>query len=174
MRENFDKAFDAVLKHEGGYSAHPMDPGGMTNLGVTRTVWQHWVGGKVTEAEMRALTPADVKPLYYANFWRAIRGDDLPNGVDYTVFDAAVNSGPVRAIRWAQAVAGAEQDGKMGPKTVAAIKAMDPEQFILDYCSKRLGFMQRLPIWKVFGKGWRNRVTEVQIAAIGLAHKGVS
>lgn len=174
MKDNFEKAFAAVLKHEGGYSAHPMDPGGMTNLGVTRTVWQHWVGHKVSEDQMRALTPEDVKPLYHANFWRAVRADELPSGVDYVVFDAAVNSGPVRATRWAQAVAGVEQDGKMGPRTLAAIKKADPEQFILDYCSRRLGFMQRLPIWSVFGKGWRRRVTEAQAAAIELANKGVS
>lgn len=174
MKENFERAFKAVLKHEGGYVNHPLDPGGMTNLGVTRAAWQSWTGRKVTEAEMRDLTPEDVSLFYRKRYWDAIRGDELPTGVDYVVFDAAVNSGPPRATRWAQAVAGVEQDGSFGPKTIAAIRSMDRQKFIEDYCARRLGFMQRLPIWKVFGKGWRNRVDEVRVSALGLAHKGVS
>lgn len=174
MKENFWKAFAAVLKHEGGYVNHPLDPGGMTNLGVTRAAWQSWTGRKVAEDEMRALTPEDVSEFYRRRYWDAIRGDELPSGVDYAMFDAAVNSGPARAIRWAQAVARVDQDGKIGAKTLEAVKAADPEKFIEAYCSQRLGFMKRLPIWKTFGRGWRTRVTDVQIAAVGLAYKGVS
>ena len=174
MKENFWKAFSAVLKHEGGYVNHPLDPGGMTNLGVTRAAWQSWVGRKVTEDEMRRLTPEDVSLFYRNRYWDAVRGDELPSGIDYVVFDAAVNSGPSRAIKWAQAVAGVTQDGRIGPRTLAAIQAVNPDQFVQQYCSRRLGFMQRLPIWKAFGKGWRNRVTEVQAAALRLANEGVS
>lgn len=174
MKGNFWKAFNATLKHEGGYANHILDPGGMTNLGVTRKVWESWVGRKVTEDEMRKLTPEDVSTLYRRRYWDAVRGDQLLSGVDYVMFDAAVNSGPLRAIRWAQAVVGVEQDGKIGPRTVAAINTFNPEIFIIEYCKRRLGFMQRLPIWKTFGRGWRNRVTDVQIAALGMAKTGVS
>ncbi len=168
MRENFRRAFEAVLKHEGGYSAHPLDPGGVTNLGVTKNVWQHWVGHRVSNDQMLALTKEDVEPLYRAHFWDRIRGDELPSGIDYVIFDAAVNSGPTRAIRWAQQVVGVEQDAKLGPRTMAAIQKADRHKFIDDYCLRRLGFMQRLPIWTTFGKGWRRRVDEVEVAARAL------
>jgi lysozyme family protein len=169
MRENFRRAFEAMLKHEGGYSAHPLDPGGVTNLGVTKTVWQNWVGFKVSNDQMRALTKEDVEPLYRANFWNRVRGDELPSGIDYVMFDAAVNSGPVRAIKWAQQVLRLDPDGKIGPKTMAAIQKCDHEKFIDDYCVRRLGFMQRLPIWTTFGRGWKRRVDEVEIEAKKLA-----
>ena len=50
MKENFDKALELLLKHEGGYVNHPSDPGGITNLGVTKKVYEDWVGHEVTEA----------------------------------------------------------------------------------------------------------------------------
>ena len=92
MKENFAEALEHVLKHEGGYVNHPSDPGGMTNLGVTKRVWEEWIGHEVDEKTMRALTPADVGPMYKAKYWDKVKGDELPSGVDYAVFDAAVNS----------------------------------------------------------------------------------
>ena len=63
MKENFETALKALLKHEGGYVNHPVDPGGMTNLGVTRRVWEEYVGHAVDEQTMRGLTPEAVAPL---------------------------------------------------------------------------------------------------------------
>ena len=83
MKENWDACFAMVLKHEGGFVNHPKDPGGMTNLGVTRTNWELYLNRDVTEAEMRALTPEMVKPFYKKNYWDRIKGDALPSGVDY-------------------------------------------------------------------------------------------
>ena len=74
---------------------------------------------------MRALTPADVAPLYKRKYWDKIKGDDLPNGVDYVVFDAAINSGPGRAAKWLQACVGVEPDGGIGPKTLSAVAGFD-------------------------------------------------
>ena len=62
--ENWEKCFQMVLKHEGGFVNHPKDPGGMTNLGVTKRAWEQYVGQNVDEAEMRGLTPEKVKPFY--------------------------------------------------------------------------------------------------------------
>ena len=58
MKENFDKCLKMLLAHEGGYVNHPSDPGGMTNLGVTKKVYDEWTGRESTEQEMRDLTPA--------------------------------------------------------------------------------------------------------------------
>ena len=126
MKSNFDEALKAVLKHEGGFSNHPSDPGGMTNLGVTKAVWDAWVGHEVDEKTMRALTPEKVAMLYKAKYWDKTKCSDLPDGVDYAVFDAAVNSGPGRAAKWLQACVGVEQDGGIGPKTLAAVAKFKP------------------------------------------------
>ena len=165
MKQNFAEALQKLLEHEGGFVDHPADPGGMTNLGVTQKVWEEWVGHPVDEKAMRALTPATVAPLYRAKYWDKIKGDDLPTGVDYTVFDAAVNSGPGRAAKWLQACVGVEPDGGIGPKTLAAVAAMDPAELIEAYAKRRLSFLLDLPHWGTFGKGWQRRVAEVQSTA---------
>ena len=169
MKDNFDAALKAILHHEGGYVNHPADPGGMTNLGVTKRVWEEWVGHEVDEKTMRNLTPEIVGPMYKVKYWDKIKGDDLPTGVDYVVFDAAVNSGPGRAAKWLQACVGVEPDGGIGPKTLAAVNAFDANQLIEDYAKRRLSFLIDLPTWNTFGKGWGRRVAEVQKTGLDMA-----
>lgn len=168
MKDNFDSALKAILHHEGGFVNHPRDPGGMTNLGVTKRVWEEWVGHEVDEKAMRALTPELVAPLYQQKYWNRVRGDDLPAGVDYIVFDAAVNSGPGRASKWLQTVVGAVPDGAIGPGTLSKVAAMPVKDIIEKYQTTRLAFLQSLPTWDTFGKGWGRRVQEVQAAATNM------
>lgn len=169
MKDNFESALKAILHHEGGYVNHPKDPGGMTNLGVTKRVWEEWVGHEVDEKTMRNLTPEIVGPMYKTKYWDKIKGDDLPTGVDYVVFDAAVNSGPGRAAKWLQACVGVEPDGGIGPKTLAAVNAFDAKQLIEDYAKRRLSFLMDLKTWDTFGKGWGRRVAEVQKTGLDMA-----
>lgn len=166
---NWEKAFQAVLKHEGGFVNHPRDPGGMTNLGVTKKVWEDFVGREVDEREMRALTPDVVKPLYKKNYWDKIKGDQLPSGVDYAAYDLAVNSGTGRAAKYLQRIAGVPDDGVIGPKSMEAILACDPVQTVDAICDMRLDFLQKLPTWGTFGKGWGRRVEEVKSIGLQMA-----
>ena len=165
MKENFNAALKAILHHEGGFVNHPKDPGGMTNLGVTKRVWEEWVGHEVDEKIMRALTPEIVGPMYKAKYWDKIKGDDLPSGVDYVVFDAAVNSGPGRAAKWLQEAADVVIDGAIGPATLRAVRAIPAQAVVEKYQQIRLDFLRALPTWDTFGKGWGRRVQEVQVAA---------
>ena len=168
MTDNFNVCFDLMLAHEGGYIDHPKDPGGRTNHGVTQRVWEEWLGRPVSEKEMRALTPIMVKPLYKRKYWDACRADDLVAGVDYVVFDVAVNSGPGRAIKFLQSCVNATVDGGFGPATLAAVKKAeeDPARLIELYCAKRLEFLQSLKTFETFGKGWSRRVQEVKDKAL--------
>lgn len=165
MKGNFDTALNYVLKHEGGFVNHPKDPGGMTNLGVTKKAWETWVGHPVTEAEMRALTPGEVSSFYKLKYWEMVRGDDLPYGVDYVVFDCAVNSGPGRAAKFLQEVVKVKADGAIGPGTLKAVSEMHPADIVSAYNIRRLDFLQALPTWETFGKGWGRRVAEVKTTA---------
>ena len=168
MRENFAEALQFLLKHEGGFVNHPEDPGGMTNLGVTKAVWEEWVGYPVDEKAMKALTPAIVAQMYKRKYWDKVQGDDLPAGVDYCCFDAAVNSGAGRAAKWLQGVVGVDADGAIGPKTLAAVNKMDSKALIEDYSKRRLSFMMDLPTWSTFGRGWSRRVSEVEKTALSM------
>ena len=169
MRANYAESLQAVLVHEGGYVFNPKDPGGETNLGCTKTVWEEYCGHPVDTKAMKALTPADVAPLYKRKYWDNVCGDDLPAGVDYVVFDAAINSGAGRAAKWLQACVGVEPDGGIGPKTLAAVQAKDPKQLINDFCAYRLAYLKMLQTWNTFGKGWERRVKEVNATALTLS-----
>jgi lysozyme family protein len=166
VRKNFVRSFSETLKHEGGFVNHPKDPGGMTNLGVTKRVWEDYTGRQASEADMRALTPEMVKPLYLDRYWNRVGGDELPSGVDFVIYDFAVNSGPARAIRYAQKLVGATQDGMMGPQTLVKIKEYcdqnGEEYFIHAYTDARMAFLEGLSTFNTFGKGWSKRVNDVE------------
>jgi lysozyme family protein len=166
VKDNFERALRAVLLHEGGFVNHPSDPGGMTNLGCTRKVWEEWCGHEVDEKAMRALTPEKVAPLYKAKYWDKICGDDLPSGVDYCVFDCAINSGPGRAVKFLQQIVHTSPDGVIGPMTLKAVQETPGEELIRAFSDLRLTFLQALSMWDVFGKGWGRRVQEVQDHAL--------
>jgi lysozyme family protein len=166
MESNFELSLKKVIEHEGGYVNHPADPGGMTNLGVTKRVWEEWVGHPVDESEMRALTVEQVSPLYKKRYWDAIHGDRLPTGLDYCLFDTAINSGVGRASKFIQEMVGVAADGAIGNKTLLAIgQFKDVKMLVDEYCDKRLDFLQKLKTWPVFGKGWGRRVADVRESA---------
>jgi lysozyme family protein len=166
MKDNFELSLKKVIEHEGGYVNHPADPGGMTNLGVTKRVWEEWVGHPVGEKEMRALTAAQVAPLYKRKYWDAIHGDRLPSGLDYCLFDTAINSGVGRASKFIQEMVGVAADGAIGNNTLLAIgQFKDVKMLVDEYCDKRLDFLQKLKTWPVFGKGWGRRVADVRESA---------
>lgn len=166
MNTNFEKSLAELLKHEGGFVNHPSDPGGATNLGVTQAVWEDWIDRAVSEENMKALTPNKVAPLYRELYWDRVKGDKLPAGVDYCVFDAAVNSGVSRAAKWLQTTVGAVADGAIGEQTLKQVLLTNPQMLIDKYSANRLAFLQRLATWPTFGKGWERRVEEVRVTAL--------
>ena len=128
MKKNFEECMARLLEHEGGYVWHAQDPGGETNFGVTRAVYEQYVGRQVMDGEMEGLTHDDVYPIYKENYWDAVRGDDLPSGVDWSCFDWAVNSGKSRASKALQRIVGVEADGGIGPMTLRAVAEVEQEQ----------------------------------------------
>jgi lysozyme family protein len=165
MISNWQKSFELMLKSEGGYVNNPADPGGMTNLGVTKATWENWVGRASDEAEMRSLTPEKVEPLYKKKYWDAVRADDLPVGLDYLMFDFGVNAGPGRAIKVMQSAVGVTPDGGFGPLTLAAVQAIDPVELIDKFSQAKEDFYRSLGTFATFGKGWLNRVADVKVKA---------
>jgi len=160
MKNNFDKCLHMLLEHEGGYVNNKHDKGGMTNLGVTKRVYDKWIGRESTEQEMRDLTPDDVAPIYKKNYWNRVKGDSLPSGLDWACFDWAVNSGSGRPAKAVQRAVGATQDGAIGNQTLGLIAEKDPK-FIIDYVyTVRQAFYESLDDYKHFGRGWSRRNTE--------------
>ena len=160
MKENFDKCLKMLLSHEGGFVNHPEDPGGITNLGVTKKVYDEWIGRESTEQEMRDLTPDDVAPIYKKNYWDRIKGDSLPSGLDWACFDWCVNSGSGRPAKAVQRAVGATQDGAIGPQTLGLIMEKDPEEIINYVYGVRQDFYKSLKTFETFGRGWTRRNKE--------------
>jgi lysozyme family protein len=147
-----EQALAILLKHEGGYSDHPSDPGGATMYGITqRVARQHGYMG-----HMRDLPLSTATEIYRKSYWMPIRADELPDAMRFHVFDAAVNSGPGQAIKWLQECANVKSDGVIGPITIKAAASASPAR----YNAIRLRLMTSLPTWAAFGKGWARRIAD--------------
>ena len=160
MQHNLTKALKVILHHEGGYVNHPKDPGGETNLGVTKRVYEEFGGTK----DMKDLTVEDVAPIYKKGYWDKMKGDDLPTGLDLCVFDFGVNAGPGRAAKYLQTMIGTVADGGIGPNTLAKLKEYVDEhglaKSIDNYQEARQAYYEKLSTFATFGRGWTRRVDE--------------
>lgn len=160
---NFDQAFDKLLGHEGGYVNHPDDPGGATRWGVTERVAR----ASGYRGDMREFPVDFAKRIARTAYWDAVHADDMPASVRFDLFDTAYNSGVHRAVVLLQRAAGATGDGVIGPKTMAAVRACNPEALAARFNGHRLDFLNDLKTWPAFGRGWTQRVAENLIAMKG-------
>lgn len=165
---NYEKCLEIILHHEGGYVNHPKDPGGETNLGVTKRVYEEWGGTK----DMKDLTVEDVAPIYQKNYWNRVRGDDLPAGLDLCVFDFGVNAGTGRSAKFLQRLVGTTVDGGIGPATIGAVNAYVQiegiEATIEAFQNSRQEYYESLSTFETFGRGWTRRVEEVTKTALSM------
>lgn len=170
MKDNFESSLKHLLAHEGGWSDHPADPGGATMKGVTLQVFREFKRNPhITKEELRNISDEDLATIYKKRYWDAVRADELVSGVDYAVFDCAVNSGPGRAIKILQACVGTTPDGGFGSVTMAAVAQFQGDvakTLVKEYCEKRLDFLKSLKTFEVFGRGWERRVNEVEKTAL--------
>ena len=166
--ENWEKCLKLILHHEGGYVNHPKDPGGETNLGVTKRVYEEWGGTK----DMKDLTVEDVSPIYKKNYWDRIKGDELPSGLDLCVFDFGVNAGTGRAAKFLQRLVDTTVDGGIGPNSLRAVNEhvsrWSIEQTIDDYQAERQKYYEKLKTFETFGRGWTRRVQETTKEAMDM------
>jgi len=166
MKENYQHCLEMILHHEGGYVNHPKDPGGETNLGVTKRVYEEWGGTK----DMKDLTVEDVAPIYEKNYWGRVKGDELPSGLDLCVFDFGVNAGTGRAAKYLQNLVGAGADGAIGPGTLGKVaeyvEENGLEETIKAYQDARQGYYEKLSTFETFGRGWTRRVKETTEEAL--------
>jgi len=161
---NYPRSLTEVLRHEGGYSNHLADPGGATMKGVTQRVYDAERKRKgQSPRSVRYITDDELQSIYRQQYWDKIKGDDLPPGVDYVVFDGAVNSGVAQSAKWLQRAVGVRVDGIIGNATLAAVWAVqDHDRLIASICDQRMSFLKALKTWGTFGNGWTTRVNGVR------------
>lgn len=163
MEATFDYAMPKLLVFEGGWSNHPDDPGGATMKGVIQRVYDAYRQlKKLPKQSVKLITDSELFEIYRKQYWDAVKGDQLPQGVDYVVFDGAVNSGPVQSIKWLQRALGVTADGMIGQATLGALKAVnDCDALVAKIIERRNAFLRALKTFKTFGKGWMNRTAQV-------------
>jgi|APCry1669192522_1035417.scaffolds.fasta_scaffold00206_5 lysozyme family protein len=168
--ENFDRSLALVLKSEGGYSNNPADPGGATQWGITHIDYDAYRKRRgLKPQDVRRMTPQERDDIYRTKYWDGAKCDDLPSGVDYCVFDGAVNSGVAQSVKWLQrAIGGIVVDGHAGDVTIESAKDADPEELVNSVCDQRMIFLRSLRTFKTFGKGWTSRVTSVRANALSM------
>lgn len=175
--QNLAVALAEILRHEGGYVDHPSDPGGATNMGITRKTLARWrrinPWWQLPKLEVKSLSRTEAKAIYKALYWDRIGANKLPPGIDVAIFDFAVNSGPNRAVKVLQRVLGVAADGIVGPKTLATLDGLASRTRISEIVKmvgkQRMSFLRRLRTFSVFGKGWTRRVRAVERRALELA-----
>lgn len=155
----FDQAFDWLLGNEGGYVDDPHDPGGATRWGITERVAR--ANGYI--GDMQTLPMEIAKAIAKRQYWDVYCCDQLPLEVGFQVFDTAYNGGAT--AKWLQEAAGVTADGKIGPATIAAVNAADPDKIVLRFNAARLRYLAALPTWPSFGKGWVNRIADNLVKA---------
>ena len=175
---NFDRLFDVVAGHEGCFTDDPADPGNWTGgrpgVGVRRGTKFGISAAAYPDVDIACLTLDQAKALYRRDYWDRIAGDELPPALALLAFDAAINNGSGRAVRWLQQAAQVAQDGVIGPKTLDAIRLIGERPGgITDLCAEftaqRLMFMVALPSWRTFGLGWARRLCRLPYEALAVA-----
>lgn len=170
----YDEALRRLLAHEGGYTNHPSDPGGPTNFGITIHDYRKYVKPNATAADVRAMSVGQAKAIYRAKYWKAQRCDELPAGVDYSVFDYGVNSGIGRSGKVLRRIVGlADTTHVVTDEVLRAVARRDPKALVVAINDERLAFLKRLKTWPVFGKGWGARVAAVKSVSLRMAAEQV-
>lgn len=170
MQQNFENSLNRLLVHEGGYTNHPKDPGGPTNFGITLEDYRLYVNAKATAADVRSMKKSEAVKIYDQKYWGRMRCSELPSGVDYSIFDYAVNSGYGRAGRVLRKVLGLPTTTwKVTDEVIAELAKRDPRAVIIAINDERLRFLMRLKIWPTFGNGWSRRVKEVKQVSLQMA-----
>lgn len=169
MQGNFKECLDLVLKSEGGWVNNPKDPGGETNLGVTKAVWEEWVGHPVES--LKNLTKDQVAPLYEQRYWRPCYGEVLPRGLDFVVFSMGVNAGPGRSVKLLQSAIGCLPDGVIGSRTRGVILGSNIATLIAKFSEARREYYRTLNK-PMFINGWLNRCDKEEKEALQMIKNG--
>jgi lysozyme family protein len=169
---NFALCMNLILSHEGGYTNAKNDPGNWTGgkigVGVVKGTKFGIAANTFPHIDIKNLTREQACEIYRKAYWNAIKGDELPAGVDLAVYDFGINSGTSRAIMSLQRALGVADDGRIGPVTLAAAQKADPRKIIKAICDERLAFMKKLKVWPTFKNGWTRRVSETRETALAM------
>lgn len=150
-----------ILSWEGGYANLPHDKGGPTNKGVTLDTFRSFFGKDKTVDDLKAITDDQWLHIFRKGFWNRWKADEIKSqSIANLVVDWLYHSGTY-GITKVQALLGVKADGIVGPKTLAALNAQDPQTLFRRIHSAREIFMRSLSNFKYYGNGYLNRLNSI-------------
>lgn len=174
----FESALIFTLKWEGGYSNNPNDSGGSTMRGITQRTYSAYLKRtNQPDADVRTISHRQLRQIYLEEYWTPCLCSMMPNGAAIALFDTSVNLGVGRSVKMIQGVVGANVDGKIGPKTIDAIKS--DTQAVTKLLDARVAYYNSIvhisPKNAVFIGGWKNRVSALrQYITVYESHENTS
>lgn len=149
------------------FSNDPGDPGGKTMDGIIQVEYDRYrVLHALPRQDVRLCSEAEGDDIYRSCYWLPYC-PELPAGLDLEFFDTAVNEGTVEAVKILQVALGLKNDGKWGPATEAAVKAIaDPRAAIRAFTSRRTEVYTQTSGFTRFGKDWERRSSQIGTAAL--------
>jgi lysozyme family protein len=131
--------------------------------------------GDVDQWDIRQVTLADARRLYREDYWSLSSSGfratcaDFPRPVAICLFDAAVLSGPRRAVALLQRALYVRSDGLVGPATIAAARGVERARLVARYQAERIRFYSSLnhAHAPAFMLGWAKRTHECALYACG-------
>ncbi len=135
---SFKSYFGHIPVLEGARSNSSIDPGGLTIYGLSQATRDaHGLDDNPTQEQ--------IKNVYRVGYWLLYGCDKMPPIVAWLVCDVFVNHKPKTAtVILQRALGSVKVDGKYGPKTKAALAAIeDNREFIKNYSFQRRGHYAR-------------------------------
>lgn len=163
----FYDALHFTLSVEGGTSRDPRDPGNVggqaTVYGVTQKTYDRWRQKKEFSTQnVTKITPCELETLYYEEYFLSSRSHLLAPKLAVALFDAAVHTGPSRAVKLLQKALGVTADGTLGSLTLRATRNQPLQNLLNRFLQERGDFYRRLsqkkPLLQIFMRGWCNRI----------------
>ena len=159
-----NQMLDDVIRREGGYVHDPVDRGGPTKYGITQRTLRAWRGQAVTADDVRRLTTDEARAIYRRRYVDEPGFARLPDPLRTQVVDNGVLSGPRQAVKDLQrAIGGVRIDGRLGPKTRAALRQQGVAGVhaqLIQVRAARIGrIVHRRPDQARFLTGWLARIT---------------
>ena len=159
---DFSKYAPKLLQLEGGYTNHPEDKGGPTNLGITLKTYREYCGQEKTIKDLQNMSYGTWEKIMKDLYWDRVKGDKIENqSLAEIVADWCVNSG-LTGVMKVQEILGCKPDGIVGPITLSLINTSDAELLFDRIWKARQQFyiniVKKNPKQKLFMNGWMNRL----------------
>lgn len=150
----FEDAIKLTLIHEGGYVNNPADPGGETNMGITKR--DH------PNEDIKNMTVERATEIYREGYWKKHYSEIDSQAIANKLFDLGVLFGVGKAVRMLQRTLEVTQDGIFGLNTLAAVNQADEDSLLADYKTNLITHTTNIaaynPALRIFLRGWANRI----------------